>query len=140
MPGVDRPKTQRSRSLRHTQTLAEFLLWRRIRNRQLDGWKFVRQEPIGPYYADFVCRERRLIVEVDGSQHFESSHDKRRDVYLGAQGYRVVRVWNSDVLGNLEGVFRLLQEELASAPHPGPLPASGEREPVVEASSPGITC
>jgi very-short-patch-repair endonuclease len=125
--------------LRRATTLAEFLLWRRIRNRQLDGFKFVRQEPIGPYYADFVCRERHLIVEVDGSQHFDSARDRRRDADLGALGYRIIRVWNSDVLRNIAGVFEMLQTELGTAPHPSPLPARGERERAGDEAAPGIT-
>jgi very-short-patch-repair endonuclease len=78
-------------------TPAELALWTRIRDRQLGGFKFVRQEPIGPYYVDFVCRERRLIVELDGGQHAESLEDKQRDSKLRALGYRVMRVWNNDV-------------------------------------------
>ena len=80
--------------------------------RQLDGYKFVRQEPIGPYYADFACRERRLIVEVDGGQHLESIKDARRDGVLAALGYRVIRVWNNDVLNNIDGVLEMLLIEL----------------------------
>jgi very-short-patch-repair endonuclease len=79
MRGPDKQTAERARSLRRSLTKQEFLLWRRLRNRQLEGFKFVRQEPVGPYYADFACRERQLIVEVDGSQHLESTKDVRRD-------------------------------------------------------------
>ena len=115
------------------------MLWRRIRNRQLDGFKFVRQAAIGRYFPDFVCRERRLIIEVDGSQHADSNRDRERDAKLMALGYRIVRVWNNDVLRNLEGVFAMLQHELKIAPHPSPLPVHGEREPVTLGDGSSIT-
>jgi len=106
------PIIERARSLRRAQTKPEFLLWKHLRDRQLGGFKFVRQEPIGPYYADFACRGRRLIVEVDGGQHLESTSDARRDNILGALGYRIIRVWNNDVLNNIEGVLEMLLCEL----------------------------
>jgi very-short-patch-repair endonuclease len=87
------------------------MLWSRLRNRQLGGFKLVRQEPIGRYYIDFVCRERRLIVEVDGGQNAESSLDRHRDRDLSGLGYRVIRVWNNDVLDNIEGVLQALLME-----------------------------
>jgi very-short-patch-repair endonuclease len=118
----------RARSLRQRGTRAEWVLWLELRDRRLGRFKFARQQPIGPYYVDLVCREQRLIVEVDGGQHSDSSADQERDAYLGALGYRVVRVWNNDVLANIEGVLEMLTAELESAPHPAPLPASGERE------------
>jgi very-short-patch-repair endonuclease len=88
------------------------VLRRQLRDRQLGGFKFVRQEPIGRYYVDFVCRERLLIVEVDGGQHADSPSDRERDARLGALGYRVIRVWNNDVLANIEGVLQMLKSEL----------------------------
>jgi len=109
-------------------TEAEARLWRHLRDRQLAGLKFVRQEPIGRYYADFVCRERHLIIELDGSQHADSAHDKIRDTQLARLGYRVLRVWNNEVFLNIEGVLMTVRAELDDAPHPNPLPASGERE------------
>jgi very-short-patch-repair endonuclease len=101
-----------ARRLRVNQTDTETVLWNRIRNRQIDGHKFVRQEPISGYVCDFVCRERLLIVEVDGGQHSESATDAIRDRRLTEQGYRVRRFWNNDVLGNLEGVLTTIQTEL----------------------------
>ena len=101
-----------ARQLRANQTDAETALWNRIRNRQIDGHKFVRQEPTAGYVCDFVCRERRLIVEVDGGQHSESAADVLRDKRLQEEGYRVLRFWNNDVLGNLEGVLTTIQAEL----------------------------
>jgi very-short-patch-repair endonuclease len=103
-----------ARKLRVNQTDAETVLWNRIRNRQIDGHKFVRQEPIRGYICDFVCRERLLIIEVDGGQHNESSTDAIRDQHLIADGFRVLRFWNNDVLGNLEGVLVTIQNELLS--------------------------
>jgi very-short-patch-repair endonuclease len=91
-------------------------LWTRIRGRQLGGFKFVRQQPIDRYYADFVCRERHLIVEVDGGQHSESTQDKQRDNELCSLGYRVIRVWNNDVIENLDGVLQMLLAKLEKSP------------------------
>ena len=77
---------------------AEQRLWTKLRGRRFASHKFVRQFPIGPYFADFCCRKAKLIVEADGAQHSESEHDERRDAYLLAQGYRVLRFWNGDIL------------------------------------------
>jgi very-short-patch-repair endonuclease len=114
--GKDQKRTERARPLRRTPTPAEFALWTRIRARQLGGFKFVRQEPIDRYYVDFVCRERRLIVELDGGQHAEHRRDKQRDNDLQALGYRVVRIWNNDVIENLDGVLKSLLSELDKSP------------------------
>lgn len=113
MRGPDRGMIRIARKLRVNQTNAETVLWNRIRNRQIDGHKFVRQQPIGGYVCDFVCRERLLIVEVDGGQHSESGADVIRDSRLADDGYRVLRFWNNDVLGNLEGVLATIQTELS---------------------------
>jgi very-short-patch-repair endonuclease len=128
MRGADTTSTRRARSLRQRGTRAEWVLWLALRDRRFGGFKFARQQPIGPYYVDFVCREQRLIVEVDGGQHSDNLADRDRDADLAALGYRVVRVWNNDVLGNIEGVLQFLQSELEQAPHPVPLPVNGERE------------
>jgi len=101
-----------SRGLRVNQTDAENKLWNHIRNRQINGNKFVRQEPIGRYICDFVCREKHIVIEVDGGQHAESARDEVRDRYLRAEGYRVMRFWNNDVLSNIEGVLTVIDEEL----------------------------
>jgi very-short-patch-repair endonuclease len=87
-------------------------LWKRIRGRQLGGFKFVRQEAIDRYYVDFVCRERRLIVELDGGQHSERPEDEKRDSELRTLGYRVIRIWDNEVLDNLDGVLETLLSEL----------------------------
>jgi very-short-patch-repair endonuclease len=112
MRGKDERRVGRARSLRRALTPAEAKLWANLRNRQLAGFKFARQEPIGSYYADFVCRDRKLIVEVDGGQHAESATDRQRDSNLAAFGYRVVRIWNSEVIENIEGVLQYLLSEL----------------------------
>lgn len=84
MRGVNRQVTLLSRRLRVQQTDAEKKLWNRLRNRQMSGRKFVRQEVIGPFICDFVCRERKLIVEADGGQHLDSVKDEARDRYLAS--------------------------------------------------------
>jgi very-short-patch-repair endonuclease len=108
-------RTDIARKLRANQTDAETKLWHRIRNRQISGFKFVRQEPIGRYICDFVCREQGIVVEVDGGQHLESKRDEIRDRYLAEQGYRVLRFWNNDVLSNIDGVLMVLDEALWEA-------------------------
>lgn len=113
--------------LRTNQTDAEKCLWHALRNRQLAGFKFRRQLSIPPYIVDFVCLERRLIVEADGGQHADKDvYDNARTEQLVKQGYQVLRFWNNEVLGNLEGVLNKILLEL-NTPHPSPLP-QGERE------------
>ena len=116
MRGKDQKRAERARSLRSAPTPAEFALWTRIRGRQLGGFKFVRQEPIDRYYVDFVCRERCLVSELDGGQHSERPEDKQRDNALGALGYRVIRIWNNDVIENIDGVLQTLLSELEKQP------------------------
>ena len=106
----DHKTVQIARRLRVNQTDAETVLWNRIRNRQIDGYKFVRQLPISGYICDFVCREKSLVIEVDGGQHNESATDAVRDRRLADEGFRVLRFWNNDVLG--EGVLITIQSAL----------------------------
>src|SRR5262249_54967526 len=89
--------------------------WYRLRSRQIEGAKFVRQDPIGPYVVDFACRERRLIVEVNGGQHATDPRDAVRDQWLKDRGYRVLRFWNNDVLANTEGVLEAIAAVLSEA-------------------------
>jgi very-short-patch-repair endonuclease len=110
--GKDENRAERARSLGCATTPAESKLWSKLRNRQLGGFKFTRQEPIGPYYVDFVCRERRLIVELDGGQHVDRAADQRRDRDLSSLGYRVIRIWNNEVTENINGVLQFLVSEL----------------------------
>jgi very-short-patch-repair endonuclease len=113
MRGSDHKSIRIALRLRTNQTDAGTALWNRIRNRQIGGYKFVRQEPINEYICDFVCREKRLVIEVDGGQHNESAQDAIRDRRLIEEGYKVVRFWNNDVLGNIEGVLLVVQQELS---------------------------
>ena len=108
MRGPHKKSTLRARSPRRRSTRAEWVLWLQLRDRRFGGFKFARQQPIGRYYVDFVCREQRLIIEVDGGQHADSPADEIRDAYLATLGYRIFRVWNNDVLANIEGVLQTL--------------------------------
>ena len=76
-----------------------------LKDRKLGGHKFVRQLPVGPYFADFICREKRLVVEVDGSPHAQNDRDRARDEFMRAQGISVLRFWNMDVIKNTEEVL-----------------------------------
>jgi very-short-patch-repair endonuclease len=123
-----------ARRLRHDATDAERRLWSRLRSRRIDGVKFVRQERIGPYIVDFVCREPRLIVELDGGQHATDMRDAVRDSWLRDRGYRVLRFWNNDVLSNADGVLEAIVAALkekagattrGGAPSPRPSPPEG---------------
>jgi very-short-patch-repair endonuclease len=109
-------RTLRSRNLRVNSTDAETTLWNRIRNRQIAGQKFVRQQPIGRYICDFVCRAKCVVIEVDGGQHAESARDAVRDRYLQNEGYRVLRFWNNEVLSNIEGVLSVIEDALRELP------------------------
>jgi very-short-patch-repair endonuclease len=119
MRGAREVRTERARRLRSDPTDAERALWHKLRSRSLDGHKFVRQEPIGLYTVDFICREARLIIEVDGGQHADNPHDVIRDQWLVSHNYRVLRFWNNEVLGNVAGVLETISTALAdSPPHP----------------------
>ena len=115
----------RARALRKAQTDCELRLWRLLRAKRLAGWKFRRQLPIGSYIVDFACPSARLIVEADGGQHAESAYDARRDAWLAAQGWQVIRVWNNDIITNEEGVLTAVLAAL-SGPLPNPSPMKGE--------------
>ena len=97
--------TKKARTLRQNETEAEYRLWGHLRNRLMNGHKFSRQVPLGPYVADFVCREQRLIIELDGSQHAENAHDLVRTKWLNANGYSVLRFWNTAVLRERRAVL-----------------------------------
>ncbi|TWH01145.1 very-short-patch-repair endonuclease [Mesorhizobium sp. J18] len=106
--------TKRARQLRHGDNEAEALLWLELKRRKLGGYKFTRQLPIGPYFADFACRKAKLIVEVDGSQHAGSPYDRRRDEFLRGQGYSVLRFWNTDILKHRSSVCETILAALNS--------------------------
>ena len=125
------PKPQtlaNAKALRSNQTEAEARLWHHLRAHRFMDLKFKRQKPVGCYIADFVCWERRLIIELDGGQHAEQvAYDRRRDAWLRSEGYTVLRFWNNDVMQQLEGVLE--QIRCAVAPSPlAPLPQAGEGE------------
>jgi very-short-patch-repair endonuclease len=121
-----KPLTGFARRMRREPTTAELKFWYQVRDRRLEGFKFKRQVPIGPYIADFICIERRLIVEIDGGQHAESEHDLKRDAFLTAEGYRVLRFWNFDVLTNMDGVIDMVIAALGAPPHPALSPDGEE--------------
>ncbi len=111
MRGLRILETDRARTLRRAETPTERELWRRLCGRTLGGAKFVRQAPIGPYFVDFVSREEKLVVEVDGATH-STAPELRRDAlradFLSGQGYRIVRIANDDVYRNLDDVLETI--------------------------------
>lgn len=111
---------QRARRLRLEMTVAERKLWRALRAHRFRGVGFRRQAPLGPFIADFVSHGLKLVIEVDGGQHSGSARDARRDAWLAREGYRVLRFWNHEVMGNLDGVLHRIGEAVANAPPPHP--------------------
>ena len=108
-------RANRARVLRDAQSSAEAKLWECLRSRQLGGFKFVRQSAIDPFFADFVCRERKLVVEIDGGTHStddEMRSDAQRDARFSELGYRVLRIRNVEVYENIDGVLESLLAEL----------------------------
>lgn len=116
--GYARP-TARARALRNNATDAERVLWQAISARKVSGIRFNRQVPVGPFICDFVARSLGLVIEVDGGQH-EDAVDAERTRYIEAQGFRVIRFWNNDVLGNLDGVIEDIMRVVADMPSPTP--------------------
>jgi very-short-patch-repair endonuclease len=118
-------RVPRARSLRREMTETERRLWWHLRGLKVKGTHFRRQATIGPYFADFACHERKLVVELDGSGHLESNRsaaDKVRTRFLESRGYRVLRFWNNEVLTNTDGVMTVIYDALngraSSAPPP----------------------
>jgi very-short-patch-repair endonuclease len=110
-----------ARALRRDMTDAERIIWYSVRAHRLQGASFRRQTPIGPYVVDFMCHAAKLIIEVDGGQHFESENmvrDARRDAYLAAQGYRVLRFNNLEVMTNKSGVLETIASALGNSETP----------------------
>ena len=100
------------RKLRKAMTDAEKKLWQQLRSKQFDGYKFRRQHPYGDFILDFVCLDVKLVIEVDGGQHLESSRDQARDEVLGNAGLRVMRFWNNQVLNEMGSVVEAIWLEL----------------------------
>ena len=116
-------KTEFARQWRKTMTNAETRLWFHLRRRQLYGFRFRRQHPLGIYVVDFICVEAQLIVEVDGSQHLESMLDAARDRWLRDNRFQILRFWNDDVLVRTNEVLAEIVTVLNSAgPHPPSAP------------------
>jgi len=117
-----------ARQLRRDGTLAEHRLWEQLRNRKLAGSKFLRQAPIGPFVADFLCREAKLVIEVDGATHStqaELESDARRTNYLRRYGHRVIRFQNDEVLNGMDQVLSSIEQALTKLPSPTPLRRNG---------------
>ncbi len=123
--GYPRHALTAARTLRRNRTDAEGLLWHYLRNKQLDGYRFRRQQPIGRYIVDFACLSRKVLIELDGGQHAEqTSRDEKRDAFLRARGYRVLRFWSTEVFENCFGVLERVWETVAGDP-PHPSTGSG---------------
>jgi very-short-patch-repair endonuclease len=124
---ISEKKTSYARTLRSGMTDAEQRLWSSLRGKQLFGHKFRRQHPVGPYIADFACVEMKLVVELDGGQHQEQvAYDERRTAFMRMHGWTVLRFWNNDVLGNLEGVLATVIDALGTQPPSQPSPCQVE--------------
>lgn len=106
-----------ARKLRRNQTNVELFLWHKLRNRQLHGYKFRRQFPIAGYVVDFYCQEKKLVIELDGSQHRLKErilYDKQRTKYLQSFGINIIRFWDNDVVKNIDGVLEEILNKLTS--------------------------
>jgi len=123
-------KGKLQRTLRNRPTEAEHRLWQYLRGRQVAGCKFRRQHPFGDYILDFACLERKIAVELDGSQHADDVHyDTERSCFLESAGFKVLRFWNNDVFDNIEGVIEVILDSLiprTAAPSPPNPPLEGE--------------
>ena len=105
--------TNIAKMLRERSTEAEKVLWRKLRARQLEGYKFRRQQPIGHYIVDFVNFEKGIIIELDGGQHATNrDRDEEREAWLRGEGFKIIRFWNNDVFQNLEGVLEVIRRNL----------------------------
>jgi len=100
-------------ALRQNQTLTEFILWKHLRNKQLNRKKFYRQYSIGSFIVDFYNHEHKLVIELDGSQHADNQYyDAKRTLFLKKQGITVIRIWNNEVVKNLSGVLEVINNYL----------------------------
>jgi len=108
------PQITRARELRNDMTKVEWFVWSRLRGREVGGYKFRRQVPIGPYFADFACRAARLVVEIDGEGH-DLDQDDRRDAWMRARGYRVLRVSAQEVDESIDDVMDSIYDAVTSS-------------------------
>jgi very-short-patch-repair endonuclease len=123
MPRVRATIRNRARRLRKDSTPVEQKLWQILRGKRLHGWHFRRQHPIPPFIVDFACLSARLVIEADGVGHDRDGFDRARDTKIEAPGWRIVRFWNSEVMTNPDGVYRVILDALgAPAPSRSPLP------------------
>ncbi|WP_333879051.1 endonuclease domain-containing protein [Methylobacter sp.] len=121
------PQKSLARALRINQTDAERLIWNQLRNRRMVGCKFRRQQIIGPYIADFLCMEPKLVIELDGGQHLQQqASDEQRTQYLQKLGYKVLRFWNHEVLRETQAVLDAIRLEIINL-IPSPRPSPGGR-------------
>ncbi len=119
-----------ARELRRRQTPAERILWNQLRSARTSGSTFRRQHPIGPYIVDFVCLEKKLVLEIDGGQHNEpgiSRRDRERTIWLESEGYKVLRFWNNDVIANADGVVTVILQAVGLTPSSRSSPSEGRR-------------
>jgi very-short-patch-repair endonuclease len=114
-----------AKRLRKDSTETERHLWKYLRNRQIESFKFRRQQPVGSYVVDFVNFDKKVVIELDGGQHAVNTGDKIRDKWLRAEGYQVLRFWDNQVFSNVEGVLETIRDALLT-PHPVPLPQGEE--------------
>jgi 5-methyltetrahydrofolate--homocysteine methyltransferase len=113
----------RAREMRHAPAATEKLFWNEVRDRRLGGFKFRRQYLVGPYIVDFVCAEKKLIVELDGVLHAErAEYDQKRDTFLESEGYQIIRFRNEILLDDMCGSLEYLRRELGAPPSPRPSP------------------
>jgi very-short-patch-repair endonuclease len=130
-------KVSKSRGLRRDSSRAEKICWHLIRDRRVNGAKFRRQHPIGPYFADFACVSRKLVIEIDGEHHaFQVEADARRTAIMECEGWQVIRFWANEVVQNPEGIWsaieialneRSVERKIPCNPLTQPLPQTGER-------------
>jgi very-short-patch-repair endonuclease len=110
-----------AKNLRKRSTDTERHLWKHLRTKQLEGLKFKRQQPVGKYIVDFICFEKKIIIELDGGQHneqLEKHKDRQRDLWLEEQGYTVLRFWDNEVLMNIREVLEVIRMHCYKAPSP----------------------
>lgn len=123
-----RQSTIRARDLRQSQTEAEKIIRHHLKAKRFFGHKFKRQHPIGHYFPDFVCLERKLVIEIDGGQHSENKKDVVRTKFLENEGYTVIRFWNNDVLGNIDGLLSSLSLTLSRKAGEGKIAVQDDKD------------